>query len=79
MGAYINIVLHNGMNHPQWFTVTDNTAASTVFDNNMGTDAAASVSVALAPAGYGDVTYVPKGYMGTQIRNLSDGDRVDMI
>jgi hypothetical protein len=79
MGAYIKVVLHNALGHPQWFTVTDNTAGATVFDDNLDTDAtSAPVKVAVAANGRGDITYVPRGYVGTRRDDLDDGSQVDM-
>jgi hypothetical protein len=78
MSTQIGINLHNAMGHPQWFTVTDNTANMVVFDDNMDTDAIDGITVAVAPSGHGDITYVPKGYVGTQRDDLNDGDQVDM-
>ena len=78
MGATIGITLHNAMGHPQWFTVTDNTAARLVFDDNLDTDATKVVTVAVAANGQGDITFVPRGYVGTQRDDLNDGAIVDM-
>lgn len=78
MAAYINVNLHNDMNHPQWFTVVDNVAGQPVFDANMDTDEVQTGRVACDAGGQGDITYTPRGYVATHRDRLSDGDTVDM-
>jgi|SRR5215469_213885 len=78
MTTQLTLKLHNAMNQIQWFAVVDNVSNQTVLDANLEVDEVRQITVASNANGHADITYTPKGYVGTHRDELNDGDTVDM-